>query len=120
MPNALVKHEINDFQSNYGQSLFDQDNITSYSSSMFDKLRYDDLKEAHENSIIPVVDDERNIKHKTVHELEKERSIKTTTLSSEESQKLLNNNYQKLNNKEAHWLLNLQKKQNNTNFKIVN
>ena len=29
---------------------------------MFDKLRYDDVKEAHENSIIPVIDDEKNIK----------------------------------------------------------
>ena len=95
MPNALVKHEINDYQSNYGQSLLDQDNITSYSSSMFDKLRYDDLKEAHENSIIPVVDDERNIKHKTVHELEKERSIKTATLSSEESNKILHSKYER-------------------------
>ena len=62
---------------------------------MFDKLRYDDLKEAHENSIIPVVDDERNIKHKTVHELEKERSIKTATLSSEESNKILHSKYER-------------------------
>lgn len=95
MPNAIIKHEINDFQNNYGQSMLDQDNITSYSSSMFDKLRYDDLKEAHENSIIPVVDDGKNICYKTVHELEKERSIKTTTLSSEESNKILNSNFQK-------------------------
>ena len=95
MPNTIIKHEINDFQNNYGQSMLDQDNITSYSSSMFDKLRYDDLKEAHENSIIPVVDDGKNISYKTVHELEKERSIKTDILSSEESNKILHSNFQK-------------------------
>lgn len=95
MPDALVKHEITDFQQTYGQSLLDQDNICSYSSSMFDKLRYDDIKDAHENSFIPVVDDEKNIQHKTVQQLERERSIKTTTLSNEESNKLLHSQYKK-------------------------
>ena len=95
LPNTIVKHEINDFQNTYGQSYLDEDNITSYSSSMFDKLRYDDVKEAHENSIIPVIDDEKNIKNRTFHDIEKERSINLETLSNEESQKLLNNNYQK-------------------------
>lgn len=95
MPDALVKHEINDFQQTYGQSLLDQDNVTSYSSSMFDKLRYDDIRDAHENSIIPVVDDAKNIKNKTIHELEKERSIQVKTLSNEESNKILDGNYKK-------------------------
>ena len=93
MPGALVKHEINDFQQTYGQSLLDQDNISSYSSSMFDKLRYDDIKDAHENSIIPVVDDEKNIQYKTIQELERERSIKTETLSNEESNRILHSHY---------------------------
>ena len=93
MPGALVKHEINDFQQTYGQSLLDQDNISSYSSSMFDKLRYDDIKDAHENSIIPVVDDEKNIQYKTVQELERERCVKTETLSNEESNKILHSHY---------------------------
>lgn len=71
---CIVRHEIKDYYStNSSQQTLD-DNIQSYGAGLFSKLQYDDLKTAHEESIIPVADT-NNIKQKSLDNIKQERSI---------------------------------------------
>ena len=52
---AIVKHqEFNEMINTSNQSLLCRDEDSMYQSDVFSKLQYDDLKHAHEESIIPV------------------------------------------------------------------
>lgn len=54
MSSTLVKHDIQDFYSSAGVQ-HSLDNVeSSYGSGIFSKLQYEDLKSAHEETIIPV------------------------------------------------------------------
>ena len=54
MSSTLVKHDIQDFYSSRGHQHSLDGVESSYGSGIFSKLQYDDLKTAHEESIIPV------------------------------------------------------------------
>lgn len=54
MSSTLVKHDIQDFYSSRGHQHSLDGVESSYGSGLFSKLQYDDLKTAHEESIIPV------------------------------------------------------------------
>tara|TARA_Y100000741_G_C18257439_1_gene559489 strand:- start:2404 stop:3276 length:873 start_codon:yes stop_codon:yes gene_type:complete len=74
MSSALIKQDIQDFYT----SKCDQHNLdgieSSYGSGLFSKLQYDDLKTAHEESIIPVINSD-NLSQKTYNTVLQERSV---------------------------------------------
>ena len=59
---SLIKHnEINDINySNTNINNIDQDEIQTYSSDIFSKFQYEDLKKAHTETVVPVTDDDFN------------------------------------------------------------
>ena len=50
----IVSNKINDFSSGGGGYSLDRDKPQEYSSDIFSKLRYEDLKKAHTETVIPV------------------------------------------------------------------
>ena len=44
-----------------------------YSSDLFSKFQYEDLKKAHEESVIPVNSKDINIKYNNIEEIQQER-----------------------------------------------
>ena len=90
---ALIIH--NSFRELNSQSgLYDLTNERpeTYSSDIFSKLQYDDLKRAHTESVVPVTIDDYNNrkKYNNINELQNDRSQQVITLSSEQSMKYLN------------------------------
>lgn len=68
---------VQDMFFNTGASFLDNDeNSASYSSGLFSNFQYEDLKHAHENSIIPVCrEDYDNVKkYKNIEELKQQRN----------------------------------------------
>lgn len=74
---AIIPHH--DFRESESTSLYELTNSKpdSYSSDMFSKLQYEDLKKAHTESIVPVsMEDYKNKrKYKNINELQQERTI---------------------------------------------
>ena len=90
---ALIIH--NSFRELNSQSgLYDLTNERpeTYTSDIFSKLQYDDLKRAHTESVVPVTIDDYNNrkKYNNINELQNDRSQQVITLSSEQSMKYLN------------------------------
>ena len=73
-----------------GQTNLDEETV--YSSDIFGKLKYDDLKEAHENSVIPVLEKNYRKKYNTLDELKKERQQNTNPFNQEQSNNILRDN----------------------------
>lgn len=70
------------------------DTPSTYSSDIFSKLKYDDLKKAHTETVIPVTIDDYNNKKKyrNVNELNNDRPVKYDDMPSiEQSNQYLNN-----------------------------
>lgn len=49
----VVKRDISDFNQNYGSELI-REKCETYASDIFSKLRYEDLKKAHTETVVPV------------------------------------------------------------------
>ena len=92
---SLVKHnEINDYQNvSQGANLLNNE-CENYGSDIFSKLRYDDLKQAHTETVVPVSDDDYNNvkKYNTINALKADRGRQIEIISNEESNQILNNN----------------------------
>ena len=75
----------------------------SYSSSLFSKLPYEDLKKAHTENIVPVTDDDRRKDYKNIGQLLNERKtqqINNKPLDNNQSRQYLEQKY-KQEDKEA-------------------
>ena len=93
-------NEIKDIQGE-GYDLLRQ-KPESYSSGIFSSLAYEDLKKAHQESIIPVTkNDINNIEHRTMSQLKIQRDEKMIIPSLEESKQILSQNNSKDNRNNA-------------------
>lgn len=104
----VVKQEINGISSSQHYSFDDQ---TNYSSDIFSKFQYEDLKKAHHESLIPVTDEDYNNikKYNNVNQLENARAKEITKPPSlEQSKDYLN----KINKQQ-------QESSINTAFKLI-
>ena len=90
MQSALINYEYNEMCYTNGQTNLDEETV--YSSDIFGKLKYDDLKEAHENSVIPVLEKNYRKKYNTLDELKKERQQNTNPFNQEQSNNILRDN----------------------------
>jgi len=86
---AIVLH--NDFREISSSGLYDlaNDRPETYSSDVFSKLQYEDLKKAHTETVVPVnMEDYNNRrKYKNVNELQQERTIQNRFIPSTEQHK---------------------------------
>ena len=98
MNNVLTNYEINEMSSSYGLSNL-EDSCDNYSSDIFSKLRYDDLKDAHENTLIPVIDNNVKQRYKTVQDIRIEREKTINPFNENVSKNILNK--QKISDEEA-------------------
>lgn len=93
---AIILHqEVNIMDS--GSHHFDigRQKVENYSSSLFSKLPYEDLKKAHTETVVPVTHEDylNKKKFKSVNEMQKFRgSQDTRALREDESMKILSNN----------------------------
>jgi hypothetical protein len=89
----VVKQDIQELRNNQYCDLLNN-KPESYSSDIFSKFPYEDLKKAHTETVVPVTyDDYMNIKkYKNVNELQMDRSLKIKPMSTEESNKYLDMN----------------------------
>jgi len=97
--NSIVAHRganVGDININSGDNYIDPEFLEDYSSSMFNRLQYDDVKKAYSETYIPVNEnDERCNMFNSVDELQRFRQDDTIDeLTREESeQKLLESKY---------------------------
>lgn len=97
--NSIVVHRdtnIDDINKNAGDNYIDSEFLEDYSSTTFNKLRYDDVKKAYSETYIPVNEnDERCNMFNSVDELQRFRQNDSIDeLTKEESeQKLLESKY---------------------------
>ena len=90
MDSVLIQYDISEMSNTYGQSNLEE-STNNFSSDIFSKLRYDDLKDAHENTLIPVMDNNVKSRYNNSDELREERKKKINPLSNTESKQILNN-----------------------------
>lgn len=90
MQSALINYEYNEMCYTNGQTNLDDE--THYSSDIFGKLKYDDLKDAHENSVIPVLEKSYKKKYNSLDDLKEERSKQTAPFNNEEAKNILRTN----------------------------
>ena len=98
MDTVLTKYDFNEMYSSYGLSNL-EDSCDNYSSDIFSKLRYDDLKDAHENTLIPVIDTNVKQKYNTIEDIKRERNNIIQPHNEIESNNILNR--QKISEEEA-------------------
>lgn len=83
---SIIIH--NDFKDMETSNLYDLTNTRpeSYSSDIFSKLSYEDLKKAHTETVIPVTMEDYNNKrkYKNINELQQERSLQLKIVPSEQ------------------------------------
>ena len=89
---SLIKHnEINDYQNiSQGANLLNNE-CENYSSDIFSKLRYDDLKQAHTETVVPVSEDDYNNvkKYNTINALKQDRGRQIEIINNEQSNQIL-------------------------------
>ena len=69
----IVQHrDISEFNNNSYCDLTNQQ-PDNYSSGIFDKLQYNDLKQAHTETVVPVTDSDFKISYNTIEEARFER-----------------------------------------------
>jgi len=95
MSALIKKDDIQELHSG-GHKQLDGSAPESYSSGIFSKLQYDDLKKAHTETLVPVCDNDYNNmkKFKNLESLNNHRNSQNITnkpLSNEEANKYLNN-----------------------------
>jgi len=72
---SLVKHqEFGEMMNTSNQSLLCRDEVGGYQSDVFSKLQYDDLKHAHEESIIPVSEEDGRASYSNVEDIKRFRN----------------------------------------------
>tara|TARA_B110000444_G_scaffold253235_1_gene283751 strand:- start:2349 stop:3242 length:894 start_codon:yes stop_codon:yes gene_type:complete len=89
---ALVIHKgVEDMYMGSGGSNLNSNNVESYSSGMFSKLPYEDLKRAHTETVVPVTkeDFENRKKYNNVNELKEYRKNQKVEAYSEKQSKML-------------------------------
>ena len=88
----IVKKDLEEMASNNGYDL-DRNKPTSYSSGMFSKLAYEDLKKAHTETVVPVTHDDylKKEKYSTMDDIKMARSRQNINpLSQQHSKAILN------------------------------
>lgn len=90
MESVMINYDISEMSNTYGQSNLEE-TTSHFSSDIFSKLRYDDLKDAHENSLIPVMDNNVKQRYSNAEQLREERKRVINPLSEHESNNILNN-----------------------------
>ena len=92
----------------------------SYSSDIFSKFQFEDLKLAHEESVVPVTSKDFNPSHKTFDELKNERQKESLNpLNKKDAENFLKGKLDNENNINSYRAYNLYK-QNENNNKIQN
>lgn len=72
--NILVKYNsVSEFNNNNYCDI-NNSNPECYSSSLFDKLQYEDLKKAHTESVVPVTDEDFQVKYNSFDDLKFKRN----------------------------------------------
>lgn len=97
--NAIIKNDILDLGelSHAGTNLV-KDDVVEYSSGLFSKLRYEDLKKAHTETIVPVHEGmiKRDRDPSNLEAYKRERSSKIHIPTKEESNRMLLQNQEKI------------------------
>jgi len=91
----IVSNDISVIDSGSGHFDIGREKVENYSSSVFSRLKYEDLKKAHTETVVPVTNEDYINKKKfnSVNEMQKFRSSQNTkALSEETSMEMLNNN----------------------------
>lgn len=92
---SIVKsNQISDFYNNNNSSLLDDSKPDEYTSDVFGKLIYDDLKKVYSESVIPVCEDDYNncLKFNNVESYKKFRNTQNIEpINKKESEKILQN-----------------------------
>ena len=111
---SIVVHEgIKDIMDNAdsGYSL-SREKVKNYSSGLFSKLQYDDVKKAHRESIIPVTKDDFN-NHKQFNNVQEYKNHRTNTMArpmnSRDANNYLANKTRKTNLEDTHRIYNMIK-----------
>ena len=73
--------------SNLSQNILPMDWDEEYSSDIFSKLRYEDLKKAHEESVVPVTDDDFKQNYNSMEDIRIKRHQQTLIPLNETSAK---------------------------------
>ena len=117
---AIQKYDsIRETQSNSSQShsnLYGEE-PESYTSGMFSKLQYEDVKTAHDETIIPVSEEQLSDmkKFRNVQQLQEFRQKQNlSTMNKEDSKEYLENKERELDNEHATKLYELLQKEENT------
>ena len=123
---SIIKHndfsEIYSTKNNFSDLL--NDKIDDYSSDVFNKFSYNDLKKAHQESLIPVSDNIRRQEFKSVGDYQifrKQQETQNIIYSMEESKKILENNKknnEKIDNQRAFKLAKQDEEIQKTNDKF--
>jgi|TARA_B110000259_G_scaffold119941_1_gene136384 hypothetical protein len=89
---SLTKFEdINGFNDSGYNDLANSKPV-EYSSGMFCKLQFEDLRKAHEESVVPVTDDDFKHRYNSIEDIKSQRNQQSLNpLSKEEGNKILNN-----------------------------
>ena len=81
---TVVKHrDFDEMINTTNQSLLCDDEISGFQSDVFSKLQYDDLKHAHEESIIPVTEDDKRVRYSNMDEIKRFRGRQNITPMNE-------------------------------------
>tara|TARA_Y100001970_G_scaffold289556_1_gene420339 strand:+ start:2184 stop:3050 length:867 start_codon:yes stop_codon:yes gene_type:complete len=110
----IVHREVGEIHTRGGSNLT-RDRPELYNSEIFSKLKYEDLRRAHTETVVPVTqeDYDKVKKFNSIEEYQTYRnsSYNTTPLSKEESQKYLNERDNKRNEKSMRRAYNLLKRE---------
>ena len=94
MSSAITTATVHDTVNGNTNNSFLDDTETQengYSSGLFGKLQYDDLKQAHQNTIIPVIE-KQDLNNRTIQGIRAERNHTISPLDDRESSRILNIN----------------------------
>lgn len=109
---ALVIHKgVEDMYMGSGGSNLNSNGVESYSSGMFSKLPYEDLKRAHTETVVPVTkeDFENRKRYNNVNELKEHRKQKIEAYSERQSKMLLEKKKEMESEMAVHTAYNLMK-----------
>jgi hypothetical protein len=100
-----------------GSNLLNEENEQYSSGNIFSKFQYEDLKKAHEETLIPVSQDilKTRRQYQNADELTRERKHTIGILSEEESNRILENKITKDNEVSSHRAFSLIKQEEETN-----
>ena len=89
--NQIIKKEtIQDIETNSYTNI-ELSALENYGSNIFSSFQYEDLRKAHEESLIPVTQSDKREDYRNISELQKERSNSISIPSIETSRELLYN-----------------------------